>query len=200
VPNGVDLEYFRPLDRPPDPNTIVFSGKMSYHANVTAALYFVQHIFPLIRASKPAARLRIVGSNPPHAIQALPADPNIEVTGHVADLRQYVGSANVAVCPVTVKVGIQNKLLEAMAMGVPIVSTELGMEGLSTTAGQELLVGRHPAEFAAHVVQLFDDSSLARRMGAAGRHYVERHHRWAGAAEAFEREYAAAIGQWRAVS
>lgn len=193
ISNGVDLEYCGPLDKPREPATLVFSGKMSYHANVTAALHFVQHIFPLIRAARPEVRLRIVGSNPPRSILALGSDPAIEVTGHVPDLHSFVGGANVAVCPVTVKVGIQNKILEAMAMSVPVVATSLGADGLSAKHGRDLLVANTASEFAAHVLRLLDYPDLARAVGAAGRWYVEEYHRWDKAAGALECVYRGAI-------
>src|SRR5205807_2428662 len=122
IPNGVDMEHFQP-DAERQPPSLVFSGKMSYHANVTAVLYFVREILPRVRAVEPHVRLRIVGSNPPPEIRRLATDPLITVTGYVPDVQEAVRGAAVAVCPVTVKVGIQNKVLEAMAMGLPVVST-----------------------------------------------------------------------------
>jgi len=197
VPNGVDLDYFRPSGAPPDPATLVFSGKMSYHANVTAALHFVRRIFPLVRAARPDARLRIVGSDPPRAIRALGSDPAISVTGYVPDLREALGRAAVAVCPVTVKVGIQNKVLEAMAMGVPVVSTREGVEGLETEPGRDLLVADNPAGFAEHVCRLLADPGLRDRLGSAGRRYVEARHRWDVAAGRLEDLYSEAISSRR---
>lgn len=193
VPNGVDLEYFRPMAAPGEPDTIVLSGKMSYHANVTAALHFVRDIFPLIRKVRPGARLRIVGSNPPKSVQALTRDPAISVVGYLPDIRAAVGTAMVAVCPVIVKVGIQNKVLEAMAMSVPVVCTRQGHAGLLAKPGQDLLVANNSAEFAEHVCRLLADPGLRQRLGRAGREYVEAHHRWAVAAQSVETLYRQAI-------
>jgi sugar transferase (PEP-CTERM/EpsH1 system associated) len=192
IPNGVDLDYFRPSVDPREPATLVFSGKMSYHANATAVLHFVQQIFPSIRAARPDARLRIAGSNPPSSILALASDPAIEVTGYVPDMRTHIGRATVAVCPMTVKVGVQNKLLEAMAMEVPVVATRLGAEGLTATVGSDLLVGDSPTEFAAHVIRLLNEPEFAARLARAGREYVEQHHRWDKIVERLEDLYAAA--------
>jgi sugar transferase (PEP-CTERM/EpsH1 system associated) len=178
VPNGVDLDYFRPLPGSHDPATLVFSGKMSYHANASAVLYFAEHILPLIRAVHPEVRLRIVGSNPPRSILALANDPAVEVTGYVPDMRTYIGTATVAVCPMTVKVGIQNKLLEAMAMEVPVVATRLAAEGLAAAPGRDLLVAADPREFASHTIRLLNEPDLATGLARAGRDYVERNHRW----------------------
>jgi glycosyltransferase involved in cell wall biosynthesis len=189
VPNGVDLDYFRPLAGEREPATLVFSGKMSYHANVSAVLHFVRHVLPLIRAVRPDVRLRVVGSQPPRSIQTLARDPAIAVTGYVPDIREIVGRATVVLCPVTVKVGIQNKVLEAMAMGLPVVSTRAGLEGLVAAPGHDLLVADGAAEFAAHVCRLLADADLRASLGRAGRHYVETHHRWDVAARQLENLY-----------
>jgi polysaccharide biosynthesis protein PslH len=193
VPNGVDLDYFRPSCEAVEPATLVVSGKMSYHANVTAVLHLVRRILPLVRLRHPAVRLRIVGSNPPSAIQDLEQDHRIEVTGHVADVRPAIGSAAVAVCPVTVKVGIQNKILEAMALGVPVVSTQAGAVGLQARPGHDLLVGRDDAEVASLICDLLDNPTLRTDISAAGRRYVEANHRWEDVCSELERVYERAI-------
>src|SRR5262249_31425588 len=131
VPNGVDLDRFEFRLGPREPATLVFWGKLSYHANVTAVLHFVHHIFPRIRARRRDVRLVIVGSDPPRAVQALTRDRSVSVAGYVEDLGAAVGRATVAVCPVTVKVGIQNKVLEALALGLPVVATRAAVEGLA---------------------------------------------------------------------
>ncbi|MBX6771835.1 MAG: glycosyltransferase [Chloroflexi bacterium] len=193
IPNGVDLAAFAPWEGPREPATLVFTGKMSYHANVTAVLVFVREILPLIRRSRPDARLVIAGRDPPRTVRALEADPGITVTGYVPDLRATVGRATVAVCPVTVKVGIQNKVLEAMAMGLPVVTTPAGLAGLTAQPGRDLLVGRDPAEFASQVCRLLEDPSLRERVGRSGRAYVAAHHRWKDAAARLEKLYERAI-------
>jgi len=186
IPNGVDLDYFRPINGPREEKTLVFSGKMSYHANVTGILHFVEQVFPLVRAAVPEVRLRIAGSQPPPVVQALANDPAIEVTGQLPDLRPAIGSATAAICPVIVKVGVQNKILEAMAMGVPVIASRQGAVGLEARPGEELLVGADPAEFARHTIAVLTDASLRTRLTAAGRRYVERTHRWDVMADNFE--------------
>jgi glycosyltransferase involved in cell wall biosynthesis len=173
---------------------------MSYHANVTAALHFVRNILPLIRSSWPDVRLRIVGSNPPSSIQVLAQDPAITVTGHVDDIREALGRATIAVCPVTVKVGIQNKVLEAMSMALPVVCSVAGAAGLSAQPGRDFLVADGTAAFAAEVSRLLGDAGLRASLGQAGRHYVETHHRWGAAAEQLERLYREAIDEHAARS
>lgn len=193
LPNGVDLDYFRPREAPSEPATLVFSGKMSYHANVTALLHFVRDILPLIRRRQPDVHLRVVGSAPPAAVRCLARDPAISVTGYLADIREAVGRATVAVCPVKVRVGIQNKVLEAMAMALPVVCTREAVQWLEARPGRDLLVADDPAGFADHVCRLLVDRGLRDEIGRAGRRYVEEHHRWEAAAGRLEGLYQEAV-------
>lgn len=189
LPNGVDLDYFEPVDEAKEPSTIVISGKMSYHANITAVLDFAHATWPLVRQRHPGIRLRIVGSGPPESIRALTRDPDVEVTGYVDDVRPAIRRATVAVCPVTVKVGIQNKILEAMALGVPVVSTKAGAVGLQAVPGQDLLVGQDAAHVANLIHELLVDPHRRKKVAAAGRRYVETHHRWDIISSRLERAY-----------
>ena len=195
IPNGVDLDYFRPIDGPREEKTVVFSGKMSYHANVTGILHFVERVLPLVRAAVPDVRLRIAGSQPPPEVQTLANDPAIEVTGQLPDLRPAIGGATAAICQVIVKVGVQNKILEAMAMGVPVIASLQGAVGLEAAPGQALLVGADPSEFARHTVAVLTDAPLRNRLIEAGRRYVERTHRWEVMADSFEALYLRAVAR-----
>ncbi|HUX87196.1 MAG TPA: glycosyltransferase, partial [Chloroflexota bacterium] len=159
--------------------------------------HFARQIFPAIKRQRPDVRLQIVGSDPAPAVVALTSDPAISVTGYVPDMRDYLGGASVVICPVTVKVGIQNKVLEAMAMGVPVVSSQEGFAGLQAQPGQDLLVADSPDAFAADVCRLLGDPVAREQIGRAGRRYVETFHRWEAAAQRFEELYHAAIEQRR---
>ncbi len=186
LPNGVDLDYFQPLAEPREPATIVFSGKMSYHANVAAALDLARQVMPFVWQQFPAARLVLAGKDPSAEIAALAADPRITVTGTVADLRPYLGRATVAVLPIRYSVGIQNKVLEAMAMATPVVSTPHAVAALQLQPGREGMVGETPQAMAEAVVALLANDSLRQQMGRAGRRYVENHHDWRSAAGRLE--------------
>ena len=193
IANGVDLTYFQLDPRPRDPETIVFTGKMSYHANATAALYFAREVLPRIRARRPGVTFHIVGSDPPAEIRALARAPGVVVTGHVPDLRPYLSQASIAVAPMVVKVGIQNKILEAMAVGTPVVTTSLGAEGLAAVDGCDLEVADGAEAFAARVLWLLDDPERLWRLRDAGRRYVEERHTWVAAARRLEDLYASAV-------
>ena len=198
LPNGVDLTYFRPAPgagpSTPEqgPPVVVFTGKMSYHANVTAALYLAREIMPLVWAQRPEAQLRIVGKDPTAAVQALTADRRIAVTGAVADMRPHLWSASLAVAPLRYGAGIQNKVLEAMACGTPVVASERAVAALEhVRPGADCLVADAPEGFAAAMLRVLDDPVLQRDLAAAGRAYVERCHDWdaiAGQLEGYYRD------------
>ena len=178
IPNGVDLAYFdyRPQER--RPLSVVFSGKMSYHANVSTALHLCQHIMPLIWQQQPEATLTIVGSKPPKEVQRLGADSRVVVTGYVDDLRPYVADASVMLSPMVYSVGIQNKVLEAMALGTPVIAAPQAASALQARPEQDLLVADSPQTFADLTLRLFQDKELCTTLSKHGRAYVEQHHNW----------------------
>ncbi len=193
VTNGVDGDYFHPLPLEPEPRTVVFSGKMSYHANIAAVLDFVLTVLPRLWDWDPAIRFLIVGKDPPEQVRALADDPRIEVTGYVEDIRPYLARAAVAVCPVRYAVGIQSKVLEAMAMERPVVVAPAAMGGLHPAAHQVVLIGEGPAQFAEAVRRLLADPAEARRRGRAGRRYVLRYHSWQQSVRQLLSRYEAAL-------
>lgn len=193
VGNGVDLGYFapgNPVER--DHAELVISGKMSYHANITMALHFADEILPLIWKHNPEVRLVIVGKDPSREVMALARDPRISVTGTVDALPPYLQRATVAVAPIAYGVGIQNKVLEAMACATPVVTTPQAVSALQAVPGKDVLVGESPQAFAEVVIDLLDHPELRREIGAAGRRYVERYHAWPSIAGRLEEVYAQA--------
>jgi sugar transferase (PEP-CTERM/EpsH1 system associated) len=197
LPNGVDLDYFSPIDAPCDSATLIFSGKMSYHANVAAALDLATQIMPHIWARRADVRLIIAGKDPGPELLALRADPRITVTGTVPDLRPYLARASVAVSPIRYSVGIQNKLLEAMAMATPVVSTPQATAALQVQPGRDLLVADTAQAVADEVMDLLSDDTARHRVGQAGRRYVETNHNWKTAAEQLEKVYQETITEAR---
>jgi len=193
LPNGVDLDYFSPLDTPRDPETVVFSGKMSDHANVAAVLDLATKIMPLVWERLPEARLIIAGKDPVSEVAALANNQRITVTGAVPDLRPYLARATVAVAPMRYGVGIQNKILEAMAMATPVVTTPQTLASLQVQIGRDILVADTPRLIADAVANLLTDRGLWQQFSQAGRRYVESHHSWDTAAEKLETIYREAM-------
>lgn len=180
--NGVDLDYFRPgvgsgSDAAPDPRA-VFVGMMDYFPNVDAAVWFAEEILPRVRAEIPDAGFDIVGRHPVARVRALARHPGVRVTGGVPDVRPYLGTGAVAVAPFRIARGIQNKILEAMAMGLPVVGTPPSFQGLPAGADDGVAMAGGAAEFARETVALLRDSSERARRGNAARAFVERNHRW----------------------
>lgn len=196
IPNGVDLEYFHQSGVAPDPDHLVFSGKMSYRANEDAAQFFATDVLPHLRRHRPRVRLTIVGSGPSASVRALAQDPHIEVTGYVDDLRPHVERALVAVCPMRIGMGIQNKALEAMALGRPVVCSPLVSRALADAQNQGAVhVATTPNQFADACALLLSRPEEAHRAGAAARRYVEQHHQWSDASEALVALYEQARSQ-----
>lgn len=180
LPNGVDLEYFKPRNERRDPYAIVFSGKMSYHANVTAASFLLTEVMPRVWAQVPRATVHVVGQNPPAYMNRFVASnpSQINVTGSVADIRPYLSKATVAVAPMVYSAGIQNKVLEAMALATPVVATEHAVSELLVRPGQDLLIGTNADSVSQAIILLLNNAVLQNEIGHNGRSYVERNHDW----------------------
>jgi sugar transferase (PEP-CTERM/EpsH1 system associated) len=178
ITNGVDHEYFYWEGRERDENSLVFVGGMNYYVNVDSVLNFYRHIFPRIRRRLPEARFSIVGAVPKKSIRNLAKDPAVEVTGTVPDIRPYLTRAAVFVCPLLAGSGVQNKLLQAMAMGTPIVTTSIASQPLQVQDGEHLLVADEPEQFAEAVMCLIKDKGLRQKLSVNARKYVEECHDW----------------------
>ena len=187
LPNGVDLAYFHPDNIPRRPE-VVFSGKMSYHANITAALYLLDEVMPRVWRSRPDVHLTIAGSRPPRSIRAR-AGEQVTVTGYAEDIRPFLQRAAVAVAPMPYGAGIQNKVLEAMACATPVVATPQAITALRVSPGTHLRVGKTPEELAAHILDLLEHPEAAETIGRAGRAYVEQYHNWQRVAQQLEGLY-----------
>jgi glycosyltransferase involved in cell wall biosynthesis len=178
VPNAVDLDYFRPSEPVREPFTMLFFGAVDYYPNTDGLLFFLDEILPRIRVRAPAARLYVVGRRPPDVI-ASRHGRGVAIVGAVDDVRPYIERAAVVVVPLRLGGGTRLKVLEAMAMGRPVVSTSLGGQGLDVTPGRELFFADDAEGFATRVVELLRDPTLANRVGAAARRRVEAHYGWA---------------------
>jgi sugar transferase (PEP-CTERM/EpsH1 system associated) len=191
VPNGVDLDMFTPAaDVPVDPDGVVFVGAMSFGPNVAAAEWFAQIVLPHLRAARPAVTFTIVGRDPVPSVLALGRLPGVTVTGSVDDVRPYLSRAAVVVAPLVSGSGIKNKVLEAFAMGRPVVGTPLAVEGVTAEAGRDVVVADGAQAMAEAVAALLADPARGAAIGAAARTLVEQRYSWDAAADRYAALYA----------
>ena len=187
VPTGVDTEFFRPSGAAGrEPRGLVFTGSMDWLPNEDAIQFFTREVLPRVRASLPDVTLTVVGRNPyPSLVELGRRDAGVRVTGRVEDVRPYMERAAAYVVPIRVGGGTRLKIYEAMAMGMPIVSTTVGAEGLPVKDGEELLLADSPEEFAAAVVRVLTDGGLARSLGGRAAETVRARYGWGAAAARF---------------
>ena len=177
--NGVDADYFAPSLSPYAGRVdAVFVGAMDYWANVDAVTWFAAEIWPEVRQMVEGATFFIVGSKPDAAVAALHGRDGVTVTGRVDDVRPYVGAAGVAVAPMRIARGIQNKVLEAMAMGKAVVATPAALEGIDASVGAEAIAVASPGAFAAECARLIEDKAAAAAIGRAARARILRDYQW----------------------
>ncbi|MDX2140614.1 MAG: glycosyltransferase family 4 protein [Chloroflexota bacterium] len=189
IPNGINLDDWQPLPVQREPATLIFTGNLDYAPNRDAALYLAREVLPAVRRSVPAARLLLVGNAPPPEVQALTSD-HVVVTGRVEDMRPYLARATLYVCPLRFGAGIKNKVLEALAMGCPVIATPLSADGIAVRDGHDIVLV--PADqFADRVVSLLNDARLRQALSANGRALITARYDWVQVADAYERLYAA---------
>jgi len=177
-PNGVDLEYFAPDNQPYEPSALCFVGRMDYFPNQQCMREFCALTWPLIRAVRPEATLEIVGASPSREIEKLAQLPGVKVTGTVPDVRPYVRRAAVNVATLRIARGTQNKILESLAMGVPVVASEVAAGGVDVVPGEHLLTADTPEKIADQVLRLLNDPAERHRLSRAGRSRMESNHSW----------------------
>jgi len=178
VPNGIDIVANSPDWGKPVPNRLVYSGALTYSANYDAVQYFLETILPLIRQHNPQAHLQVTGTTQGIKIDDLPLDESVNLIGFVEDIRPVVAGAWVCVVPLRQGGGTRIKILEAMALGTPVVATSKGAEGLDVTHNENILIADHPGEFALHVVRLLNDSELRARLVMNARRLVVQRYSW----------------------
>ena len=198
-PNGVDSDYFSPTDEPYDADAISFIGRMDYYPNQECMSRFCDEVWPLLRDRRPQLKLSVVGADPSPAMRALGERPGITVTGSVPDVRPHVRRSAVMVAPLAIARGTQNKLLEAMAMGVPVVTSRVAAAGVDAEPERHLLVADTPAEQVEAIGRLLDDPAERRRLAIAGRERMLSHHAWARSMERLDEIVARCFRDFSAV-
>ena len=188
VGNGVDSLHFAPSpDVSVEPCSCVFVGVMNYKPNADAAIWFARHVWPNLRARFPASVFRIVGKSPGSEVQALASMPGVEVTGSVPDVRPWLHRSTCAVVPLHIARGVQNKVLEAMSCGRPVICSSAPLNGLAAEPGIHLLRADTVNEWVDTVSRVFEDQTLQQELGMAGSAYVQLHHSWDHCLSYFDR-------------
>jgi len=196
VPNGVDLDYFRAVPSVLKTNSLVFVGSLDWFPNEDAVKDFALHVLPLVRSRDKSIILRVVGRSPSDRLAATLRDlPGVELIGEVPDVRPYLAEARVVVVPLRIGGGTRIKILEALAMGKPVVSTSIGAEGLELENGRDILIADTPEEFAGTIEALFARPEEQSRLGRNGRDVVEKLYGWDAAADALENAWMAVAGR-----
>lgn len=175
VPNCLPLEEYQGVKPEPNPNQLIFTGSFKYRANYDAMLWFVGEVFPLILGRIPDARLIITGD---HQNMPLPGVTNIVLAGHVGDIKTLIASCSVSLAPLRVGGGTRLKILEAMALGTPVVSTSKGAEGLGAQNGEHLVIADTPEAFSAGVVQILEDPDRRVQLSNNALRLVKEHFSW----------------------
>jgi sugar transferase (PEP-CTERM/EpsH1 system associated) len=178
LPIGVDVEYFKPVSCPSDSCTLVSLGTLAWQPNADGVLWFCREVLPLVQAHVPGVTFQIIGDRPPVMIRKLGEDKAIELLGRVDDVRPFLTNSAGLIVPLRVGSGMRVKVLDALAMGVPVVSTTVGCEGIAVTHGRDVLIADRPPDFARAIVELMSDGELQRRLSKAGRALVTERYAW----------------------
>jgi polysaccharide biosynthesis protein PslH len=178
IPNGVDNEHLQGDYGEVEPDSLIYTGALSYDANLDAMEYFLQDIFPLIKRKSPNTKVYITGSTKGIDLKWLPSVDGVVFTGYLKDVRPRIAKSCVSIVPLRIGGGTRLKILEALALKTPVVSTRKGVEGLDLTAGEDLLVGDTPEEFAESVLRMLKSESLRQKLSQQGNESVRRKYDW----------------------
>lgn len=193
VPNGVDASYFAAGDNSPTFD-LVFTGNMNYPPNVDCARYLVKEVLPEVWKKRPEITMVISGANPSQKVRKLASD-KVQVTGWVENIRDAYTSAKIFVAPMRLGTGMQNKLLEAMALGLPCITSAQVNNAIQATEDIDLLIGRNPEEVAAHILRLLDDEAARKKLAENGREFVKANYSWQKANETLEATMLKAVAE-----
>ena len=179
VENGVDVDYFKQKNDHDNTNRLIFAGRMDQYSNVDAIMQFCRNVWPLVKEKFPEMRFSIIGSNPPQKLLDLARnDEGIEVLGYVDDVRPHFAGATISICPIRDGGGTRLKILDAMAMGMPIISTTIGCEGIDVTPGKDVLIANKPEEYVHSIGKLINDDMLRKNLSNQSRIKIENKYSW----------------------
>lgn len=178
VPNGVDVEHYTPDSWNPDLNTLLYNGALTYSANLDAVRYFAEAVYPILAREMPSVRLLVTGRTTGVDLRGISDCPGVELVGYVDDIREVLRRAGACVVPLREGGGSRLKILEAMAAGVPVVSTSMGAEGIDAVDGTHLLIADKPEELAGAIARVLQDQTLSNRLASAARSLVEERYSW----------------------
>ena len=184
IPNGVDHDFFRPMDKPKKYN-LVFTGNMSYPPNIDAACFLANEIMPLVWKQLPQVTLLIAGANPDAKVKSL-KNNKIFISGWIDDIRDAYSSSDIFIAPMRIGTGLQNKLLEAMSMKIPSITTPLANDALQAVSGSDILTGNNPTDLAQHIINLVNNKTLAQNIANNGYLFVHKHYSWTEASAKLE--------------
>jgi glycosyltransferase involved in cell wall biosynthesis len=196
VENGTDTEYFHPSEVEPEPNTLIFAGSLDWYPNISGIQFFARDVWPHVQSQRPAVRLYLAGRKPaPWVVQWAAREPQVKLVADPEDIRPWVAHAAVFICPIVDGGGTRVKILDAMAMGKPVISTTVGCEGLEVWNGENIVIADAPLDFGAKTLQMLRDKGLRDLIAAQGRALVERMYSWDVIGERLHRVYESVVSQ-----
>jgi sugar transferase (PEP-CTERM/EpsH1 system associated) len=194
VANGIEENYFQKRNEGQKKYDLIFTGNMAYHPNVLACKYIVKEILPILKEKRPDLRICLAGTNPTKEVIAL-SDKNTEVTGYVKDIRAYLSQAKIFVAPLFSGSGLQNKLLESMASGLPTLTTPAAAKALEAMDGKDIVICKNKNEFAEQILLLLDNEDKAMELGLNGQSYVKSRFNWQERNQVLEYEFRRILNQ-----
>ena len=185
IPNGVDTDFFHPLEAEKD-FEVIFSGNMGYPPNINGAEYLVREIMPLVWKESPDAKVILAGANPGNRVRALASD-KVKVTGWVDDIRPWYARAKVFVAPMQIGTGLQNKVLEAMSMNLPVITSPLANQALRAQVGTQLLIGNNPSDYAQQILSLLNHKEFSKTLSYNGLKFIHEQFQWSSICRRLEK-------------
>ena len=176
IANGVDTDYLKPLAKEKQYD-LLFTGNMGYPPNIDSVVYLVKEVLPIVLKTHPGTKLMIAGTNPSKGVLALKSD-NISVSGWVKDMREYYARSKIFIAPMQIGIGMQNKLLEAMAMQLPCITSSLANNAIGAKDGEFVLIGEEPKEYARHIIDLLENDNKAKELAINGYNLVRSTYNW----------------------